>query len=144
MLQRLRRDYHFVDIVVTGVSPQSDVLFPILRAGVGGLLSKKDSVFRFVDALRLVAGGGTPLSDDLTKLIFQDYQINLSSPMTRRETEVLTMMAEGKTYSQVAHELNIANETSKKHIRSIYQKLNVASRSEAISKARSEKWIRLV
>ena len=64
-----------------------------------------------------------------------------NSPLTKRETEILQLIAEGKTYTQISEQLFISKETSKTHIKNIYSKLQVNSKSEAIAKANLDKLI---
>ncbi|MEO5601248.1 MAG: LuxR C-terminal-related transcriptional regulator [Cyclobacteriaceae bacterium] len=67
--------------------------------------------------------------------------MNPNSPLTKRETEILQLISEGKTYTQISEELYISKETAKTHIKNIYSKLQVNSKSEAIAKANLEKLI---
>ncbi|MCU0342062.1 MAG: LuxR C-terminal-related transcriptional regulator, partial [Spirosomaceae bacterium] len=69
------------------------------------------------------------------------FQRNLHSPLSERETDVLTLLAKGRTYFSIGEELFISVETVKTHIRNIYQKLHVTNKTEALKKAAKDKLI---
>lgn len=142
LIAKTRSNFEHVEILLVGVPTDSTTLFAALRAGASGVLSADTGVFDLLEALDEIERGGAPLSPQFARLVVKDYHLNSNSPMTKREMEILQMIAQGKTYSEIADELSIAKDTSKTHIRNIYEKLNVASKSEAIQKARMQKWIK--
>ena len=71
----------------------------------------------------------------------QSFKVQQNSPLSERETEVLQSIAEGKSYSKIASDLFISKETVKSHIKNIYQKLAVNSKSEALKIANDNKWL---
>ena len=81
------------------------------------------------------------MSSKIARLVIDNFHINPNSPLTKRETEILTLISEGKTYTQISEELFISKETSKTHIKNIYSKLQVNSKSQALAKAAQEKLI---
>ncbi|MEQ8927831.1 MAG: response regulator transcription factor, partial [Fulvivirga sp.] len=85
--------------------------------------------------------GGAPMSSKIAKMVVASFQKNPNSPLSPRETEVLELLAKGKSYSMIADELFVTKETAKSHIKNIYSKLQVNSKSEAIAKATKEKLI---
>ena len=74
-------------------------------------------------------------------MVVNSFQKNPNSPLSSRETQVLELLSKGKSYSMIAQELFITKETAKSHIKNIYSKLQVNSKSEAIAKATKEKLI---
>ncbi len=81
------------------------------------------------------------MSSKIARMVIDNFHVNLHSPLTKRETEILSLIAEGKTYTQISEELFISKETSKTHIKNIYSKLQVNCKSEAIAKANLERLI---
>ena len=81
------------------------------------------------------------MSVQIARMVIRSFQKNTESPLSKRETEILRMIAEGKKRSEVAEELFIELETVKSHVKNIYTKLDVHSRSKAIDFARKNKLI---
>ena len=106
-----------------------------------GYITKNSSHNELLNALDQVSSGGAPLSGSIAKMVVKSFQKNLQSPLTSRETEVLELLSKGKSYSIIADELFITKETAKSHIKNIYAKLHVNSKSQAIDKALREKLI---
>nr|HQV32978.1 LuxR C-terminal-related transcriptional regulator [Calditrichia bacterium] len=71
------------------------------------------------------------------------FQITAQTDLTARETEVLTHLCKGKSYKMIADSLFISEETVRRHIKNIYRKLEVHSKSEAVAKAFKEKLVNL-
>jgi DNA-binding CsgD family transcriptional regulator len=83
--------------------------------------------------------GGSPLSPVVARIIVESMHISRISPLTNREGEVLKLITQGNSYSRIANELHISKETSKTHIRNIYRKLNVKTKSDVVRKAFEER-----
>ena len=88
-----------------------------------------------------VCEGGGPMSHNIARMVINSFKRSHNSPLSKRETQILEEIANGKNRSKIAAELFIDYETVKKHIRNIYIKLAVHSRSDAIKKARDNKLI---
>ena len=74
-------------------------------------------------------------------VIINSFKTNPHSDLTRRETEVLSQLCKGKSYKMIAEALFISEETVRRHIKNIYRKLEVGSKSEAVAKALKEKLV---
>ncbi|MEJ2105637.1 MAG: LuxR C-terminal-related transcriptional regulator [Ignavibacteriaceae bacterium] len=81
------------------------------------------------------------MSTNIAKMVIRSFQKSTDSPLTPRETEVLQKLARGKSYTMIGHDLFINKETVRTHIKNIYQKLNVNSKSEAIDRATKDRLI---
>ena len=81
------------------------------------------------------------MSINIAKMVVQSFQKSLTSILSTRETEVLTLLAAGKSYISIANLLFISKNTIKFHIKNIYDKLQVNSREDAIDKANKERLI---
>ena len=130
-----------VDIIVNTVYENSDLVFQALVSGASGYITKNSNHSELLQAIEEVIEGGAPMSSKIAKLVVNSFQKNPNSPLSPRETEVLELLAKGKSYSLIADELFITKETAKSHIKNIYAKLQVNSKSEAIEKATQEKLI---
>jgi DNA-binding NarL/FixJ family response regulator len=129
------------EIVMVTVYEDSELVFEALKSGASGYITKSANYQELIAALEEIVRGGAPMSSKIARMVTDNFHVNLNSPLTRRETEILSLIAEGKTYTQISEELFISKETSKTHIKNIYSKLQVKCKSEAIAKANLEKLI---
>lgn len=130
-----------IDIIINTIHENQQQVFEALCAGASGYITKNSSHNELLNALDQVSNGGAPMSTKIAKMVVKSFQKNLRSPLTSRETEVLGLLSRGKSYSIIADELFITKETAKSHIKNIYAKLHVNSKSDAIEKALKEKLI---
>ncbi|QCK16779.1 response regulator transcription factor [Mangrovivirga cuniculi] len=126
------------ECVIVTVYEDSDLVFEGLKAGAVGYIIKNANYLEIISALEELVRGGSPMSSQIARMVIQNFHINPNSPLSSRETDVLKLIAEGKSYTQISEELFISKETARSHIKNIYVKLNVNSKSEAISKARKD------
>jgi DNA-binding NarL/FixJ family response regulator len=129
------------EVVMVTVYEDSDLVFEALKAGASGYITKSANYVELLSALEEISKGGAPMSSRVARMVIANFHVNPSSPLTKRETEILQLISEGKTYTQISEELFISKETSKTHIKNIYSKLQVNKKSEAIAKANLEKLI---
>jgi DNA-binding NarL/FixJ family response regulator len=129
------------DIVMVSVYEDSELVFEALKAGASGYITKSANYMELLSALEEIVKGGAPMSSRIARMVIDNFHVNPNSPLTKRETEILQLISEGKTYTQISEELFISKETAKTHIKNIYSKLQVNSKSEAIAKANLEKLI---
>jgi DNA-binding NarL/FixJ family response regulator len=130
-----------VHIIIVSVFYNHEQIFNALCAGAIGYLTKTSNYDEILSAINQAEAGGAPMSVNIAKMVVQSFHKNPKSPLSTRETEVLALLAEGKIYDKIAEELFISKETVKFHIKNIYLKLQVVSRSEAIDVARKNKFI---
>ena len=129
------------EIVMVSVYEDSELVFEALKSGASGYITKSANYQELLAALEEIVRGGAPMSSKIARMVIDNFHVNLNSPLTKRETEILSLIAEGKTYTQISEELFISKETSKTHIKNIYSKLQVKCKSEAIAKANLERLI---
>jgi DNA-binding NarL/FixJ family response regulator len=137
----LKATYPSVEIMMVTVYDDSELVFEALKAGASGYLSKGTSYAKLLEALDDLIKGGSPMSSKIARLVITNLRINPDSPLTKRESTILQLLAEGKTYYQMAEELYISRDTIKTHLKHIYAKLYVKSRAEAVAKASKQKYI---
>ncbi len=126
-------------IVMLTVHHAEEGVFRALSNGAVGYLTKDISIDKMISSIRAVVEGGVPMSDNIARLVVQSFRRNTNSPLSERQSEILEMIAQGKSRGQIADELNIDGETVKSHVKNIYLKLEVNSKVEAIQKAKALK-----
>ena len=126
-------------IILTQSDRESDVLHAI-TLGAAGYLLKSASRGEVIDGIRTVMAGGASLDAGVARFILKTLQARLprqtpEPQLSKREMEVLTLLAEGFVQKQIAVNLDISNSTVVTHINHIYLKLNVTNAPAAINKA---------
>ncbi|HZI31347.1 MAG TPA: response regulator transcription factor [Candidatus Binatia bacterium] len=122
------------------VYEDSDHIFKALSFGASGYLLKRTPRAELFSAIKDVHAGGSPMSSSIARKIVQSFQrFNATSPaepenLSPREREVLELLARGYLYKEISEALHISGPTVNTHIRRIYEKLHVRSRSQAIAK----------
>lgn len=137
----IKDKYAAADIIMVTVYEDSELVFEALKAGASGYITKSANYMELLSALEEIMKGGAPMSSRIARMVIDNFHVNPNSPLTKRETEILQLISEGKTYTQISEQLFISKETSKTHIKNIYAKLQVNCKSEAIAKANLEKLI---
>lgn len=139
--RHIREKHPSTEVVMVTVYEDSELVFEALKAGASGYITKSANYLELLTALEEITKGGAPMSSRIARMVIDNFHVNPNSPLTKRETEILQLISEGKTYTQISEELFISKETAKTHIKNIYSKLQVNSKSEAIAKANQEKLI---
>jgi len=117
----------------------SELIFESLRAGASGYLLKNQPATELVQAIEQVHAGGAPMSMRIARKVVAYFQ-QISQPrsemeqLTRREQEILALLARGYLYKEIADLLGISLSTVRTHLHAIYEKLHVQSRTEAVVK----------
>ncbi len=140
-LPKLKKLMPGLHILILTVYEQDLLIFRALGNGASGYLTKDMPPEKLTAAIHEVMEGGGPMSAQIARLVIRSVQRAEDSPLTRRETEVLELIATGKSRKRIADELFVDLETVKSHIKNIYHKLDVHSREDAIKAARDNKFI---
>ncbi|HEY4064033.1 MAG TPA: response regulator transcription factor [Puia sp.] len=139
-LRKIDPDIQF--LVFTGCEQGVESVFDAFKAGATGYILKKDGAESLLRSVKELHAGGSPMSRSIARKIV-DSLGRPATPggkdhlLTKREEEVLTLLSEGKMYKEVAIRLGITMETAKKHVKHIYNKLEVQNKMEAVNKWRS-------
>jgi DNA-binding NarL/FixJ family response regulator len=128
-------------IIMLTVYESEEQIFNALSNGASGYLTKNSPITKIIDSIREVCDGGGPMSINVARMVIKSFQKNPQSPLSKRETQILEMVSEGKSRSQIANDLFIDSETVKTHIKNVYIKLDVNSKADAIKAARKDKLI---
>lgn len=138
-VRRLKSELPDLQIVMLTIYEDSDQIFQSLRAGASGYLLKRTPGAKILESLRDVYAGGSPMNSHIARKVVQFFN-QISQPashleaLSDREKEVLGLLSRGQLYKQIADNLGITLDTVRKHLQSIYQKLHVHSRTEAVVK----------
>lgn len=130
---QIKKVLPYVEVIIMTVYEDSKFVFESLKNGASGYISKSSNYMELLNALDEIGKGGAPMSSRIARLVVKEFYASGSNLLTRRETEVLQLIASGKTYTQIADELSISKETTKVHTRNIYKKLQANTKSEAVS-----------
>lgn len=116
-----------------------DYIFESLKNGASGYLIKSGPQEKIVDAIRDVLNGGAPMSAMIARKVVEYFQVqtNVLKILTFKENELLNLLGEGLLYKEIAIKMNIVLDTVKKHASTIYKKLQVSNKTEAINKLRN-------
>lgn len=127
-------------VVMLTVYEDTGKIFKALQAGAVGYLLKLTKPDEILIALKEVSEGGSPMSAIIARKVVQSFQSEKKvrekekNSLTQREEQVLKLLAKGFLYKEIASELQISSDTVHNHIRKIYEKLQVHSRTEAVVK----------
>jgi DNA-binding NarL/FixJ family response regulator len=139
-VHKLRLERPALQVIMLTVYEDSDLIFKALQAGAHGYLLKRSSPDKIHEAILEVSRGGAPMSSNIARKVVQSFQNKGLSPedqanLTKREEEILGGVVRGLINKEIADELSISVETIRVHLKSIYEKLHVRSRTEAAIKA---------
>jgi len=140
-IPKLKKMLPHVYILILTVYESEKTIFDALANGASGYLTKNTAPSKIVESIREVKDGGGPMSVNIARMVIKSFQRNQESPLSKRETQILEQIADGKSRSQVAKDLFIDLETVRSHIKNIYLKLDVNSRADAIKTAKENKLI---
>jgi DNA-binding NarL/FixJ family response regulator len=130
-----------VNIIILTVFESEQQIFQALNNGAAGYLTKDSSSNKIIEAIREVSDGGGPMSKKIAKMVIKSFEKSSRSPLSKRETEILSLIMEGKKRNEIGEQLFIERDSVKTHIKNIYAKLNVNSRSDAIKMAKKTRLI---
>ncbi len=136
----LKERYPNLLVLMLTVYDDDERIFDAMCAGACGYLLKKTPPARLLDSLREVVAGGAPMSPEVARRVIALFR-EIRPPeradyhLTPHETRLLKLFVEGHNYKTAAAELRVSVNTVNFHVRSIYDKLQVHSRSEAVVKA---------
>jgi DNA-binding NarL/FixJ family response regulator len=136
----LKERFPELQVIILTVYDDDHRVFRALCAGANGYLLKNTPHARLMEGIREVAKGGSPVSPEIARRIIVLFQ-KVSPPepgakdLTPHETRILKLLVDGHNYKTAAVELGVSVNTVSFHVRRIYEKLQVHSKSEAVAKA---------
>jgi DNA-binding NarL/FixJ family response regulator len=136
----LRERYPDLSVLALTVYDDDENVFDAICAGASGYLLKNTPPGRLLESLREVADGGAPMSPEVARRVLALFRRfrppdRTPSALTPQEMTLLKLMVEGHHYKTAAHKMGISINTVSFHLRHIYEKLQVHSKTEAVAKA---------
>jgi DNA-binding NarL/FixJ family response regulator len=138
-VRTLKNNFDNMQILMFTVFEDDEKIFEAIREGASGYLLKKTRPQEIIEAIRELYEGGSPMSPSVARRVVHFFQSG--SPLkeddyqlTSREKEILFALVDGLSYKKIAAKYYLSVHTIRKHISSIYEKLHVHSKSQAVAK----------
>jgi len=130
-------------IIILTMYEDGELIFRALQAGASGYLIKRSKSDEVLAAIKEAHEGGAPMSSHIARRVVQSFRApppsadaaTVKAVLTERENDLLLYLSEGFSNKEIADKLNISMATARTHLRHIYEKLHVRSRTEAVVKA---------
>jgi DNA-binding NarL/FixJ family response regulator len=133
-LKEIKKNYSHIKVLMQTVFDDTDKIFECIRNGASGYILKKDSPQRILQAIQEVYDGGAVMNPGIALKVLDYFKPQKDeNHLTKRETEVLELLAQGHSYKMLADKLFLSFNTVNTHIKHIYEKLHVSSLGEAIA-----------
>ena len=143
----IKENFPGVYILMQTVFDDNDKIFAAICAGASGYMLKKTTPQKMIEAIRETYQGGAPMTPSVAVKVLEMFRIqtrvekNEFIDLSEREREILGILVKGKSYKVIAAECFISIDTVSTHVRHIYEKLHVHSKSEAVAKAIFQKLV---
>jgi DNA-binding NarL/FixJ family response regulator len=143
-VKRFKAVFPQMNILMLTVFEENDKIFQSLCAGASGYLLKRTPPAKIIEAITEVHNGGAPMTASVARKVLNLFttvappalpEVNL----TARESEILQHLVSGSSYKKISRDLFISFDTVNSHIKKIYEKLQVHSKTEAVAKALKHK-----
>lgn len=138
-VSRLKELLPKTQVLMLTTYEESDLIFDSLRKGASGYLLKNMPPSELIQAVEQVHAGGAPMSMQIARKVVNHFQqvkqLNADAEqLTKREQEILALLAKGFLYKEIADQLGITLSTVRAHLHTVYEKLHVQSRTQAVVK----------
>ncbi len=138
-VRRIKAAHPAIEFIMLTVYEDTESVFNALAAGASGYLLKLATRAELLEAIRLVHAGGSPMTGHIARKVVQSFRRPTTSEteasqLSPREQEVLQLLVKGFLYKEISESLGISYDTVHNHIRHIYEKLHVRSRTQAVAK----------
>ena len=142
----IKSEFPEISILIFTVFNDRNKVFDALRAGASGYLLKKTGAMQIIEAITELFNGGSPMTGEIARMVLDFFSKTLAGPnseyaLSGREMDVLKCIVNGDSYKMIADSCCISIGTVRSHINSIYKKLHVNSKSEAVIKALKERLV---
>ena len=138
-VRKLKAKMPKIQVLILTMYEDDEKVFQSLVAGASGYLVKRTSPSELLNAIQEVHSGASPMSGKIARTVVEYFHKQQGAaaphePLSRREEEILGLLAKGYRYKEIADTLSISFETVRSHLKNIYDKLHVRSRTEAVVK----------
>ena len=138
-VSRLKEKMPKTQVLMLTTYEESDLIFDSLRSGASGYMLKNAPPKELITAIEQAHAGGSPMSMQIAREVVSHFR-QIKQPgsdmekLTQREQEILALLAKGFLYKEIADQLGISLSTVRAHLHTVYQKMHVQSRTEAVVK----------
>ena len=143
-VREIKAEHPEILFMMCTVYEEDEKIFEALRAGANGYILKKTAPDKMLAAIKELSAGGAPMSSQIARKVVNAFRVKpkpeerqaskaLIAELTKREIEILEMIAKGMLYKEISDLLFISAETVRKHVYHIYDKLHVNNRVEAVN-----------
>jgi len=151
--RKIAQYYPNTKVIVLSPDPNDEELFEVIKTAAAGCLSKRATGDELANTIRRAHGGEYPINESLmtrpkvAKQVLNQFRglaktmEGVAAPLTKRETQILTYVAEGNSNKEIARILTISEQTIKNHVSAILRKLNANDRAHAVALALRSGWI---
>jgi DNA-binding NarL/FixJ family response regulator len=141
VVRDIKRQYPEMLFMMCTIYEEDEKIFEALKAGASGYIIKKMAPAKILDAIKELLNGGAPMSSQIARKVVSVFQ-NKKPAITegslgllsKRELEILEMLSTGLVYKEISEKLFISSETVRKYVYSVYDKLHVNNRVEAVNR----------
>jgi DNA-binding NarL/FixJ family response regulator len=137
-ITEIRKKNTTTQFLIFTVFEDDEKIFDALKAGAMGYLLKRTPKEQLLEALLDLHNGGSPMSTSIARKVIQSFSkvspSNYESTISKKEREVIELLAKGFLYKEIGDKLSISLNTVKQHLHNIYKKLQVDNKTEAINK----------
>lgn len=143
----IRKKFPEIQVLMQTVFQDDDNIFRAVCAGASGYILKNTSPAQYMDAIKDVHAGGSPMTGFVARRVLELFSKHVPQTqennyqLSDREKEILQLLAQGKSYKQIAAAIDLAFETIRSHMKRIYAKLHVSSNTEAVLKVINERLV---
>ena len=139
-VRTVKENLENIQVLMFTVFDDDEKIFEAIKAGASGYLLKKSTPDEIIEAIQSLYNGGAPMTASIARKVIQSFQSNQINnkneyQLTPRENEILHSLIDGLSYKKLAEKYFISVSTIRTHIRHIYEKLHVNSKSQAVAKA---------
>lgn len=135
---RIKRVLPNTQILMFTIYEEAEEIFQALSAGASGYILKRSTTEVLLRSIHEIHAGGVPMTGEVARKVIRAFHRPTTPPdrdrLTRREEEILHLLAKGHLSREIAQQLSISIETVNSHLKHIYEKLHVRSRTEAVIK----------
>jgi DNA-binding NarL/FixJ family response regulator len=142
----VKLNFPTINVLMQTAFEDDENVFAAICAGASGYILKNTPPVKILESIVDVYQGGSPMSPSVARKVLgflqqpkQEKHIEENYNLTGREKEILTFLVKGMSYKMIAENCNISYETVRSHMKNIYEKLHVASMTEAVAKAINQK-----
>jgi DNA-binding NarL/FixJ family response regulator len=138
-VRTVKSNFESIQVIMFTVFEDDEKIFEAIRTGASGYLLKKTPPEEILEAIKELHEGGAPMSPSIARKVIQAFQVKPTTvlkdhQLTSREKEILYALVDGLSYKKIAEKYFVSIHTVRSHISSIYEKLHVNSKAQAVAK----------